>query len=228
MVDEAHRSQEGDYGSKMREALPNAFLFGLTGTPINKRDRNTFMWFGSKEDDGGYLSRYTFQDSIRDGATLPLHFEPRLSEIHLDQEAIDAAFAELADRYRADRAGARLTSRRRLPPSRSLIKAPERIAKIAADIAEHFRSKVEPQGLKAQVVVYDKPTCVAYKAELDEHLGPDASTDRDEPKTRGDRQLWTDKYTPDRDELEQITSPLQRPCRSAEDHHRHRQAADGL
>ncbi|MDQ3540592.1 MAG: HsdR family type I site-specific deoxyribonuclease, partial [Chloroflexota bacterium] len=83
MVDEAHRSQEGDYGRKMREALPNAFLFGLTGTPINKRDRNTFMWFGSEEDEGGYLSRYTFQDSIRDGATLPLHFEPRLSEIHL-------------------------------------------------------------------------------------------------------------------------------------------------
>ena len=42
MVDEAHRTQEGDLGRKMREALPNAFLFGLTGTPINTRDRNTF------------------------------------------------------------------------------------------------------------------------------------------------------------------------------------------
>ena len=42
MVDEAHRTQEGDFGRKMREALPNAFLFGLTGTPINRRDRNTF------------------------------------------------------------------------------------------------------------------------------------------------------------------------------------------
>ncbi len=79
MVDEAHRTQEGDFGRKMREALPNAFLFGLTGTPINRRDRNTFMWFGSPEDEGGYLSRYSMQDSIRDGATLPLHFEPRLS-----------------------------------------------------------------------------------------------------------------------------------------------------
>lgn len=42
MVDEAHRTQEGDLGRKMRTALPNAFLFGLTGTPINKADRNTF------------------------------------------------------------------------------------------------------------------------------------------------------------------------------------------
>src|SRR5690606_2360555 len=52
MVDEAHRSQEGDYGRKTRQALPNAFLFGLTGTPINRRDRNTFKWFGSEEDEG--------------------------------------------------------------------------------------------------------------------------------------------------------------------------------
>jgi hypothetical protein len=37
MVDEAHRTQEGDLGRKMREALPNAFLFGLTGTPIQNR-----------------------------------------------------------------------------------------------------------------------------------------------------------------------------------------------
>jgi hypothetical protein len=50
------------------------------------------------------------------------------------------------------------------------------MAAIAADIAEHFSTKVEPQGFKAQVVVYDKPTCVAYKAELDRLLGPDVST----------------------------------------------------
>jgi len=42
LVDEAHRTQEGDLGLKMRAALPNAFLFGLTGTPINRRDHNTF------------------------------------------------------------------------------------------------------------------------------------------------------------------------------------------
>src|SRR5690606_31687469 len=30
LVDEAHRTQEGDLGIKMRAALPNAFLFGLT------------------------------------------------------------------------------------------------------------------------------------------------------------------------------------------------------
>ncbi len=62
MVDEAHRTQEGDLGRKMREALPNAFLFGFTGTPINKRDRNTFWAFGADEDEHGYMSRYGFKD----------------------------------------------------------------------------------------------------------------------------------------------------------------------
>ena len=48
LVDEAHRTQEGDLGRKMRDALPNAFLFGLTGTPINRADKNTFYAFGAE------------------------------------------------------------------------------------------------------------------------------------------------------------------------------------
>src|SRR3712207_4410106 len=97
LVDEAHRTQEGDLGRKMREALPNAFLFGLTGTPINRADRNTFWAFGADEDEQGYLSRYSFQDSIRDRATLPLHFEAPAVRLKLDRTAIDEAFAEITN-----------------------------------------------------------------------------------------------------------------------------------
>jgi len=61
MVDEAHRTQEGDLGAKMRQALPNAFFFGLTGTPINRLDRNTFKTFGAAEDESGYMSKYSFR-----------------------------------------------------------------------------------------------------------------------------------------------------------------------
>ena len=57
MVDEAHRTQEGDLGEKMRIALPNAFFFGLTGTPINRVDKNTFATFGAEEDRSGYMSK---------------------------------------------------------------------------------------------------------------------------------------------------------------------------
>ena len=78
LVDEAHRTQEGNLGAQMRLALPNAFFFGLTGTPINKLDHNTFRTFGAVEDRSGYMSRYSFADSVRDRAMLPLHFEPVL------------------------------------------------------------------------------------------------------------------------------------------------------
>lgn len=209
MVDEAHRSQEGDYGQKMREALPNAFLFGLTGTPINKRDHNTFMWFGSTEDDGGYLSRYSFQDSIRDGATLPLHFEPRLSEIHIDQESIDTAFEELAIERNLSEAD-KTTLSKKAASIEVLIKSPSRIAKVAADIATHFRAKVEPEGFKAQVVVYDKASCVAYKEELDELLGPETSTIV-MSKSRGDSPNWA-QWTPGAEELAQTVARFNDPA----------------
>jgi type I restriction enzyme, R subunit len=97
LVDEAHRTQEGDLGMQMRAALPNAFLFGLTGTPVNKAEKNTFWAFGAQEDQGGYLSRYTFQDSLRDDATKPLHFEPRLVDVHVDKETLDKAFEEFKE-----------------------------------------------------------------------------------------------------------------------------------
>ncbi len=197
MVDEAHRTQEGDLGRKMREALPNAFLFGLTGTPINKRDRNTFWAFGSDEDEGGYLSRYTYQDSIRDGATLPLHFEPRLSEITVDQEGIDDAFAELAARYDLSEAE-RTALSQKAASLETLIKSQDRIKKVAADIAEHFQAKIAPNGFKAQVVVYDKAACVAYKDALDAHLGTNVSAVVMSMDAR-DPQDWKDRFALDKD-----------------------------
>ena len=51
----------------------------------------TFRTF-SAEDLTGYLSRYSFEESLRDKATLPLHFEPRLLDVHVDREVIDAEF----------------------------------------------------------------------------------------------------------------------------------------
>ena len=210
MVDEAHRSQEGDFGRKMRQALPNAYLFGLTGTPINKRDRNTFMWFGSDRDEGGYLSRYSFAASIRDGATLPLHFEPRLSEIHIDQEGIDQAFDELIAAHDTLSEADKVTLSKKAASIEVLIKAPDRVRQIAADIAEHYLTRVEPQGFKAQVVVYDKHSCVAYKAELDKYLQADASTIV-MSKARTDPASWA-KWTPDAAETESLLKRFNDPA----------------
>ena len=172
LVDEAHRTQEGDLGRKMREALPNAFLFGLTGTPINRTDRNTFYAFGAEEDEHGYMSRYGFEESIRDGATKELHFEPRLLELHIDDAAIDQAFSELTgglsdlDRDQLAKTAAKMSV---------LVKSPERVQKICEDIAAHFQEKVAPNGFGAQVVTFDREACVLYKRALDEILPPEMS-----------------------------------------------------
>ena len=174
LVDEAHRTQEGDLGRQMRAALPNAFLFGLTGTPVNKADKNTFWAFGAEQDQGGYLSRYTFQDSIRDEATLPLHFEPRLVDVHVDRETIDKAFAEFKESAALSDEEADALNQKSAKMS-AFLKSPERVAKIVADIAGHFKEKVEPQGFKAMIVVPDRYACVQYKAELDKYFPQVAS-----------------------------------------------------
>jgi type I restriction enzyme R subunit len=172
MVDEAHRTQEGDLGRKMRSALPNAFLFGLTGTPINKADKNTFWAFGAEEDTGNYMSRYTFQDSLRDNATLPLHFEPRLPNYHIDKDSLDVAFKEMAndlseqDQNKLSQKAAKMAV---------FLKSPERVKTIVNDIVEHFQKHVEPEGFKAIIVTPDRYACVQYKEELDKLLSPESS-----------------------------------------------------
>ena len=174
LVDEAHRTQEGDLGRQMRAALPNAFLFGLTGTPVNKADKNTFWAFGAEEDEGGYMSRYTFHDSIRDNATLPLHFEPRLVDVHVDKETIDKAFEEFKENSALTDEEADALNKKSAKMS-AFLKSPERVGKIVEDIATHFKDKVAPHGFKAMIVTPDRYACVQYKEELDKYFPQEAS-----------------------------------------------------
>tara|TARA_R110002033_G_C3896879_1_gene239618 strand:- start:5970 stop:8936 length:2967 start_codon:yes stop_codon:yes gene_type:complete len=174
LVDEAHRTQEGDLGRQMRAALPNAFLFGLTGTPVNKADKNTFWAFGAEEDKGGYMSRYTFHDSIRDNATLPLHFEPRLVDVHVDKESIDKAFAEFKESTALTDEEADALNKKSAKMA-AFLKSPERVAKIVEDISIHFKEKVQPHGFKAMIVTPDRYACVQYKEELDKYFPEEAS-----------------------------------------------------
>ncbi len=164
MCDEAHQTQEGDLALKMRTALPNAFFFGLTGTPINRRDHNTFRTFGAEEDENRYMSKYSFEESIKDKSTLPLHFEPRMIKYHVDRQAIDEEIALLTE-------GLDDNSRRELVKragQRSVfIHARERVNDIAKDIIDHYQARVEPNGFKGMIVCYDREACKLYKGALD-------------------------------------------------------------
>ena len=172
MVDEAHRTQEGDLGEKMRAALPNAFFFGLTGTPINRIDKNTFRTFGATEDKSGYLSRYTFSDSIRDNATLPLNFEPVPVDLHIDKDKINAEFDALTETL-SDADRAELSKRVNM---KAIMYDPKRIRKVCEHIVKHYKEKIEPNGYKGQIVVYDRECCLKYKEELDKLLPHEATT----------------------------------------------------
>ncbi len=208
MVDEAHRTQEGDLGRKMREALPNAFLFGFTGTPINKRDRNTFWAFGADEDANGYMSRYGFQESIRDKATLPLHFEARLIELRIAQDAIDEAFANITG-HLTEEDQAELA--RQAAKMAVLVKSPERIQTIVRDIVEHYREKIEPNGFKAQVVTFDRESCALFKQALDELMPPEAS-DIVMTVGQGDPVEWHQKYKRKREDEERLLDRFRDPA----------------
>lgn len=172
MVDEAHRTQEGDLGEKMRAALPNAFFFGLTGTPINRIDKNTFRTFGATEDKSGYLSRYTFSESIRDNATLPLNFEPVPVDLHIDKDKINAEFDALTETL-SDADRAELSKRVNM---KAIMYDPKRIRKVCEHIVKHYKEKIEPNGYKGQIVVYDRECCLKYKEELDKLLPHEATT----------------------------------------------------
>ena len=126
MVDEAHRTQEGRLGADMREALPNAKFIGLTGTPISTDDRNTWETFGDRADPGGVLNHYSVERSIADGATLPIHVETRLVDFHIDHEALDQAFAELAEAEALDEDQRGYLSRRASRVD-SILRTPARI-----------------------------------------------------------------------------------------------------
>lgn len=197
MVDEAHRTQEGNLGEKMRTALPNAFFFGLTGTPINKLDKNTFRTFGAPEDKSGYMSRYSFADSIRDGATLPLNFEPVPVELHVNQEIIDEEFDRIAEE-------AGLTSEEKSDVAKrvrmeAIMKSPDRIQKVCEHIVNHFNTKVDPNGFKGQVVCYDRECCVLYKEAIDKIFGTELYTTI-VMDTNNDKEDRYKKWRRDRDE----------------------------
>lgn len=117
------------------------------------------------------MSKYSFSDSIRDKATLPLHFEPVPVELHVDKEAIDEEFDALTATLSEDEK-AELSSRVKVE---AIMKAPDRIRKVCEHIANHFQTKIDPNGFKGQVVCYDRECCVLYKEQLDKLLGPEAT-----------------------------------------------------
>ena len=176
-VDEAHRSTGGSLGNYLLGALPNATLVGFTGTPIDRtaHGEGTFKVFGTDDPPKGYLDKYPIRESIADQATLRLHYTLAPNEIRVPRETLDTEFLDLAeaegvsDLEELDRILARAV---RL---KAFLKADDRVAKVAAFVAKHFRENIEPLGYKAFLVGVDREACALYKEALDRLLPPTAS-----------------------------------------------------
>ncbi|MGJ3263416.1 MAG: type I restriction endonuclease subunit R [Salinarimonas sp.] len=161
LVDESHRSQYGDdesFHADMRRAFPRAAYLGFTGTPLTKRERNTFVKFGD------LIDSYTIDDAVRDGAVLRLYYEGRAPREEFNEAAVDAWFertaADLTETQRA-----RLKKRMTAPGI--LQEVPGRLKAIAFDIRAHFLAGFKPDGFKGQVVAPSKLAAVRLKALFD-------------------------------------------------------------
>src|SRR6185436_7506709 len=89
LVDEGHRSQYGPMKSKVDLAFPRACYVAFTGTPLLKREKNTFTKFG------GSIDVYSIRTATEDGAVVPIFYDGRLVEQEVNKDPLDIWF----DRY---------------------------------------------------------------------------------------------------------------------------------
>ncbi len=171
LVDEAHRSQEGDLGNYMRGALPNAYYFGFTGTPIDrtKVGKGTFVAFGYPPDEP-YLDKYTIDESIEEGTTVPLYYTLAKTELHVDKETLEEEFFRVVEEEGIASIEGINKVIEKAEKLKAVLKARDRIDKIAKHIAEHYTKFVEPLGFKAFIVAVDREACALYKEAIDKYL----------------------------------------------------------
>jgi type I restriction enzyme R subunit len=157
-------------------ALPNATFIGFTGTPIDRiaYGKGTFKVFG-KEDEKGYLDKYSIAESIDDGTTLPLHYSLAPNDIRVPREQLEREFLDLVEAEGISDIEELNRILERAVNLKAFLKAPDRVEKVARFVAQHFRENVEPLGYKAFLVGVDREACALYRKALDQHLPPDSS-----------------------------------------------------
>lgn len=176
LIDEAHRTTEGDLGIYLMSGLPNATIIGFTGTPIDKtsQGKGTFKTFGA-DDPEGYLDKYSIAQSIPDGTTLPLYYNLAPNEIIVPAELLESEFLNLAEAEGVTDIAELNKILDRAVNLKNFLKADKRVEAIAKYVAEHYRQNIEPLGYKAFLVGVDRPACAKYKQALDKYLPPEYS-----------------------------------------------------
>ena len=162
LVDESHRTQGGDLHKAMKKALPLACYIGFTGTPLLKREKNSFAKFG------GEIHRYTIDDAVKDGAVLPLLYEGRyVGQEVLDPEGLTRKF-DLISRELGDEAKRDL--QQKWARFERVASSEQRLELIAVDINEHIKKTLKESGFKAMLATQRKYDAIKYH-EIFEEFG---------------------------------------------------------
>ena len=160
LTDEAHRSQYDTLALNMRAALPKAIFLAFTGTPLIAGEERT------KEVFGDYVSIYDFQQSVQDGATVPLFYENRTPELQLvNPDLNEDLYRLIEDADLDDEQEAKLE--KVLGRQYHLITRDDRLETVAQDIVRHFLGR----GFlgKAMVVSIDKATALKMHDKVKAH-----------------------------------------------------------
>lgn len=129
------------YAKVLREAFPNATFVGFTGTPIAE----TYQTFGDE------IDRYTMDQAVADGLTVPIKYHPRIAKVLLDNDKvkeIENYYAKCAD----DGATSEdiESSKKAMSSMEVILGEPLRLERLAKDIYEHFSAVRENEPNRAQ------------------------------------------------------------------------------
>jgi len=160
LVDESHRTQFGSFSARMRQMFPNACYLGFTGTPLLKKEKNSFGRFGELVE-----PHYSITQAVEDGAVVPLLYEGRHVEMTQNKKAVDLWFERLTQGLTKEQ---KADLKRKYARAEMLNKADQVIYMRAFDISEHYRSNWQGTGFKAQLVAPNKVAALRYNSNLNE------------------------------------------------------------
>lgn len=153
LIDEAHRSQSGIANLEMNRIIPNACYIAFTGTPLMKKEGESWRKFGS------YIDKYTIDDALKDDVILPLIYEGRYIDLVHNADMIDKHI----DRITADLNDKQKKEIQKFAGTKIIKDNPGRIGEIALDIEKHYVQNFQNTGLKAQIVAPSKFSAVLFQ-----------------------------------------------------------------
>ena len=184
LIDEAHRSQNGDMNNNLFMAFPNATRFGFTGTPLLTPRHKITTAERFCDAPGKFIDTYKMNDAVRDRATVDVKYiGMSTSDEITDKEAFDCEYEETFKQHTEKE---RQEIQKRYGDMIAYLASEDRVKEIANKMMEHYVSDVLPNGFKAMVVVSSILAAVRYKVYIERELIPQYLA-KEEEKPEGER-----------------------------------------